>query len=128
MAEAPETLVGTSLKWTGVHHSELGDFKNLSTHTVSYETETTCYVTSESKLVGESQYTYKRLDEQMGICIYRPYEYQGRSDVVLNAIFDFRAMKDRAVLTSSGEPFAAADGDMEFVETPRPDRPGATSS
>ncbi|RBW61260.1 hypothetical protein DS906_05500 [Ruegeria sp. A3M17] len=117
------------MKWTGVHHSELGDFKNLSTHTVSYETETTCYVTSGGKLVGEAQYTYKRLDEQMGICVYRPHEYQGRSDVVLNAIFDFRAMKDRAVLTAGGEPFAVADGDMEFVETPpRPDSLGATSS
>ncbi|WP_205511852.1 hypothetical protein [Ruegeria sp. AD91A] len=122
MPNAPHTLVGTSLKWTGVHHSGHGDFEDLSTHTVSYETENTCYVTANGMLVGEADYTYRRLDEQVGICIYHPREYQGRTDVVLNAIFDFRAMKDRAVITAGGNPFAVADGDMQFVKTPP--RPG----
>ena len=122
MATAPDTLVGTSLEWTGVHHSGTGDFADLSTHTVSYETETTCYVTAAGKLVGEARYTYRRLDDRMGICIYRPEEYQGRTDVILNAMFDFGEMKDRAVLTAGGEPFAVADGGMRFVKTPpRPD-------
>ncbi|TMV07262.1 hypothetical protein FGK63_12790 [Ruegeria sediminis] len=110
------------MEWTGTHHSGTGDFAELSTHTVSYETETTCYVTAGGKLVGEAQYTYRRLDDEMGICIYRPKVYQGRPDVVLNAMFDFRNMKDRAVLTAGGEPFAVADGDMRFVDTPP--RPG----
>ena len=118
MPNAPEILVGMSLEWTGVHHSGHGDFADLSTHTVSYETETTCYVTAGGNLVGEALYTYKRLDERIGICIYQPREYQGRSDVVLNAIFDFHAMKDRAVITAGGDPFAVADGDMRFVDTP----------
>ena len=118
MAKAPESLVGKSLEWTGVHHSEAGDFTELTTHTVSYETETHCYVTANGALVGEANYVYKRLDEDMGICIYRPEEYQGRNDVVLNALFDFRNMKDRAVLTAGGEPFAVADGDMQEVPTP----------
>lgn len=122
MPIAPETLIGTSLEWTGIHHSGRGDFEDLSTHIVSYETETTCYVTAGGQLVGEAQYTYKRLDDQIGVCIYQPREYQGRLDVVLNAIFDFRAMKDRAVITAGGDPFAVADGDMRFVETPP--RPG----
>jgi len=33
----------------------------------------------------------------MAIVIYRPEEYQGRSDVVLHAMFDFAEAKDRAV-------------------------------
>ncbi len=115
---APESLIGKSLEWTGVHHSEKGDFTDLSTHTVTYETARTCYVTADGKLVGEPRYTYKKLDERMGICIYHPEEYQGRSDVVLNAMFDFDDMKDRGVLLAGGEPFAVADGDMREVETP----------
>jgi hypothetical protein len=115
---APESLIGTSLEWTGVHHSEKGDFTDLSTHTVTYETAGTCYVTAGGKLVGEARYTYKKLDERMGICIYHPEEYQGRSDVVLNAMFDFVDMKDRGVLLAGGQPFAVADGDMREVETP----------
>ncbi len=43
MKNAPDTLVGKSIEWTGVHHSEGGDFHDLSTHTVTYETENTCY-------------------------------------------------------------------------------------
>ena len=118
MPIAPETLVGKSLEWTGVHHSEHGDFTDISTHTVSYETADTCYVTSSGKLVGEARYTYKKLDDRMGICIYRPADYQGRSNVVLNAMFDFGDMKDRAVILAGGEPFAVADGDMREVPTP----------
>jgi hypothetical protein len=76
-------------------------------------------VTAGGKLVGEARYTYKKLDDRMAVCIYHPDEYQGRSDVVLNAMFDFADMKDRAVLLSGGEPFAVADGDMREVETPQ---------
>lgn len=120
--EAPEKLTGWSLRWTGRHHSQQGDFGDLSTHTVSYETETTCYVTNDGRLVGEATYVYRRLDEQVGICIYRPKVWQGRTDVVLQAIFNFHEMTDRAVVTASGEPFAAADGRLESVPTPpRPD-------
>jgi len=118
MPIAPDSLVGKSLEWNGVHHSEQGDFSDISTHTVTYVTENSCYVTSGGKRLGEARYTYKKLDDRMGICIYYPGEYQGRSDVVLNAIFDFHDMKDRAVLLAGGEPFAVADGDMREVETP----------
>jgi hypothetical protein len=54
----------------------------------------------------------------MGIVIYHPREYQGRSDVVLYAMFDFLEAKDRAVLVAGGEPFAVADGSMREVATP----------
>ena len=118
MPSAPDSLIGLSIEWTGVHHSGHGDFTDLSTHTVSYETATNCYVTANGGLVGEASYIYKKLDDQVGICIYNPQEYQGRNDVVLNAIFDFADMKDRAVLLAGGEPFAVADGDMKFVPTP----------
>ncbi len=118
MPRAPQSLVGLSLEWTGVHHSGSGDFADLSTHTVSYETEDRCYVTAGGKLVGEARYVYRRLDDRMAICLYYPRDYQGRSDVVLNAMFDFAEMKDRAVLVAGGEPFAVADGDMRQVETP----------
>lgn len=116
--QAPEELTGLSLEWTGRHHSAGGDFEDLSTHTVSYETESTCYVTTGGKLVGEAAYVYRRLDEQVGICIYRPTVYQGRTDVVLRAIFNFDEMTDRAVITASEEPFAIADGRMKSVPTP----------
>jgi hypothetical protein len=46
--------VGKSIEWTGVHYSEHGDFKGLSTHVVTYETEDTCYVTAGGKRVGEA--------------------------------------------------------------------------
>jgi hypothetical protein len=118
MAVTPDSLAGMSLEWTGVHHSGQGDFSNLSTHTVSYETETTCYVTADGELVGEATYTYRKLDDQMAICIYAPVEYQGKTGVVLNAMFDFANMKDRAVILDNGTPFAVADGDMKYVETP----------
>ncbi len=121
MATAWDTLVGKSVEWTGVHHSEQGDFTDISSHTVSYETENTCYVTAGGKLVGEASYTYKKLDDRMAIVIYRPVSYQGRFDVVLHAMFDFEQGTDRAVITAGGEPFAVADGTMREVPTlPRP--------
>jgi hypothetical protein len=118
MANAPETLVGRSIEWTGVHHSEHGDFTDISTHTVTYETEDACYVTAGGKRVGEARYTYKRLDDRMAIVIYQPREYQGRTDVVLYAMFDFVQATDRAVLVAGGEPFAVADGRMREIPTP----------
>lgn len=118
MATAPDSLTGMSIEWTGVHHSGHGDFTDLSTHTVSCETDTACFVTASGKLVGEASYIYKKLDDRVGIYIHNPKEYQGRTDVVLNAIFDLADMKDRAVFLASGEPFAVTDGDMKFVPTP----------
>ena len=121
--EAPEKVTGLSLEWTGRHHSLQGDFGDLSTHTVTYETDSTCYVTANGKLVGEATYTYQRLDHEVGICIYEPKVWQGRTDVVLRAIFDFSEMTDRAVVTSNEKPFAAADGRIRSV--PTPPRPAA---
>ena len=121
MSVAPANLVGMGLEWTGRHHSENGDFHDLSTHTVCYETEDTCYVLAGGNIVGEAGYTYRKLDDQVGIVIYRPNEYQGRTDVVLNAIFDFSEMTDRAVITSGGQPFAVAIGSLKSV--PMPPRP-----
>ena len=118
MATAYDTLAGKSLEWTGTHHSEHGDFTDISTHTVSYETETTCYVTAGGKLVGEANYTYRKLDDQMAIVIYRPDRYQGRSDVVLYAMLDFERMTDQAIILADGEPFAVADGSIREVATP----------
>ena len=118
MTTAPDTLAGKSLEWTGVHHSQHGDFEDLSTHIVSYETESTCYVTANGKLVGEADYTYRKLDDQMGIVVYRPSRYQGRTDVMLYAMLDFAQATDRAVILAGGEPFAVADGTMREVETP----------
>lgn len=113
-----DTLVGKSIEWTGAHHSEKGDFIDISTHVVSYETENTCYVTADGKLVGEASYTYKKLDDRMAILIYRPETYQGRSDVVLYAMLDFVQGTDRAVILADGKPFAVAEGKMLEVETP----------
>ena len=121
MTAAPNSLVGMALEWTGRHHSETGDFHDLSTHTICYETETTCYALAGGKVVGESGYTWRRLDAQVGIVIYRPDIYQGRRDVVLNAIFDFSEMTDRAVITAGGAPFAVALGRFRSVPMiPRP--------
>ena len=116
--EAPEKVSGLSLEWTGSHHSLQGDFADLSTHTVTYETDNTCYVTAGGELVGEATYEYQRLDAQVGICIYHPKVWQGRNDVILRAIFNFDEMTDRAVVTSNEEAFAVADGHMKSVPTP----------
>jgi len=125
MTIAYDSLVAKSIEWTGVHHSEGGDFSEISTHTVSYETETTCYVTAGGKLVGEASYTYRKLDDQMSILIYRPIDYLGRSDVVLYAMLDFSKGTDRAVILAGNQPFAIADGKMRGVETPpRPEAAG----
>jgi hypothetical protein len=113
--DAPEKITGMSLEWTGHHHSAAGDFQDLSTHTLTYVTDTTCFATAGGKLVGEATYVYRRLDNQVGICIYRPNLWQGRTDVVLSAIFDFQEMTDRAVVTAGGEPFAVALGRMKSV-------------
>ena len=121
MSIAPESLIGMGLEWTGRHHSETGDFHDLSTHTVCYETETTCYVLAGELIVGQANYTYQKLDDQVGIVIYHPENWQGRTDVVLNAIFDFSEMTDRAVITSGGKPFAVALGTLKSV--PMPPRP-----
>lgn len=118
MSIAYDSLVEKSIEWTGVHHSERGDFEDISTHTVSYETETTCYVTAGGILVGEASYTYRKLDDRMAILIYRPKIYQGRSDVVLYAMLDFEKGTDRAVILAGGQPFAVAEGDMREVATP----------
>lgn len=118
MKRAPETLAGRSIEWAGVHHSEQGDFADISTHVVTYETEDNCYVTASGKLVGEAHYLYRKLDERIGVLIYHPREYQGRTDVVLYAMLDFAEGTDRAVLIAGGEPFAVADGSMREVATP----------
>ncbi len=119
MKIAFDTLVGKSIEWTGVHFSEHGDFKDLSTHIVSYETENTCYVTAGGKMLGEASYTYKKIDDRMAILVYRPKTYQGRSDVVLYAMLDFAQGTDRAVILAGGEPFAVAEGKMHEVATPK---------
>jgi len=113
-----DTLAGKSIEWTGVHHSEHGDFKEVSTHIVSYDTDNTCYVTADGELVGEASYTYKKLDDRMTILVYRSEHYQGRSDVVLYAMLDFLKGTDRAVILADGEPFAVAEGKMHEVATP----------
>lgn len=118
MSVAPENLIGLSLEWTGVHHSSTGDFADLSTHTVTYEADDYCYVTSNGLLVGEARYVYRRFDDHMAVVIYHPKVWQGRTDVVLNAMFNFSDMTDRAVVTAGGEPFAVADGVFRAVETP----------
>jgi hypothetical protein len=102
MAKAPDTLVGKSIEWTGVHHSEHSDFTDLSTSLVTYETEETCCVTADRKLTGEARYTYKKLDDRMAIVIFRPEQYHGRSDVIIYAMFDFAEAKTRAVILAGG--------------------------
>ena len=118
MARAWDSLVGKSLEWKGVHHSTQGDFTEISTHVVSYETEDSCYVTANGKLVGSARYSYEKLDDRMAVLIYRPDSYQGRSDVVLYAMLDFVAATDRAVILAGGRPFAVADGEIRVVPTP----------
>lgn len=118
MTIAYESLTGKSIEWTGVHHSEQGDFTELSTHTVSYETDTTCYVTSGGKLVGEATYTYRKMDDVMAILVYRPGIYQGRANVVLYAMLNFTDMTDRAVILADGQPLAVANGKIREVPTP----------
>ena len=81
MINAPDTLVGKSIEWTGVHHSPQGDFTDISVHVVTYETSSTCYVTAQGKLVGKARYTYSKLDDRMAIVIYYPEEYQGKTGV-----------------------------------------------
>lgn len=123
MESAWNTLAGKSIEWTGVHHSETGDFLEISSHVVSYEKEGTCYVTVDGELVGESRYTYKKLDDRMAILVYQPEQYQGRPDVILYAMLDFLEATDRAVILAGGKPFAIADGNIREVPTsPRPPR------
>ena len=117
MACAPTSLVGKSIEWTGVHHSSTGDFTEISTHTVTYVSEYRCYVAANGKQVRDAHYAYCRTDDRMGIVIYRPEVYQGRTDVVLNAMFDFAEGTDRAVILAGGEPFAVANGKMREVPT-----------
>ena len=116
MAAAYDSLVGKSLEWRGVHHTPGGDFTDLSTHTVTYETADQCYVTAGGERVGEASYIYKKMDDRMGIIIYRPKIYQGREGVVLYAMLDFEQWTDRAVIVAEGEPFAVADGTIRDVE------------
>ena len=107
-----------SLEWTGRHHSRQGDFTDLSSHTVTYETETTDYVTVAGKLVGVGPYEYVRLDEQVGVVTYYPQEYQGLANVVLRAILNFAEGTDRAVIEHEGKTFVVADGTFRQVPTP----------
>jgi len=118
MTRVPETLAGKSIEWTGAHHSKQGDFGDLSSHVVTYETESKFHVTASGKRVGERQYTYSKMDEQTAIVIYHPDKYQGRRDVVLYAMLDFAQHKDRAVILAGGQPFAIADGSMREVDKP----------
>ena len=118
MPKAPESLAGLSLEWTGVHHSRDGDFGEISTHTVTYETETTDYVTAFGKFVGQGTYEYTKMDDQIGVVIYKPELYRGRPGVTPHAIFDFIEGTDRAVLEYEGQVFAVAEGKFREVPTP----------
>ena len=122
MTVAPTSVVGKSIEWKGVYHSPSGDFTEISTHTVTYVSEDRCYVTASGRHAGDAHYVYRRMDERMGIVIYRPEVYQGRPNVVLHAMFDFAEGTDRAVILANGEPFAVADGRMREVPTPAPGR------
>ncbi|MEM7437034.1 MAG: hypothetical protein AAF436_17910, partial [Myxococcota bacterium] len=115
MVAAFDSLVGKSLEWRGVHHTPGGDFADLSTHTVTYETADHCYVTASGKPAGEASYSYSKMDDRVGVIIYRPDIYQGRTDVVLYAMLDFEEWTDRAVITAGGEPFAVANGTIREV-------------
>lgn len=57
---------------------------------------------SYDKLGGEASYMYKKLDDRMAILVYHPEGYQGRSDVVLDAMLDFEQGADRAVILARG--------------------------
>jgi hypothetical protein len=56
---------------------------------------------TESSLRGAPY--IQEFDDRMAIVIFRPEEYQGRSDVVLYAMFDFAEAKDRAGLLAGGK-------------------------
>lgn len=121
MTVASDSLVGKSIEWRGVRHSLAGDCEGISTHIVSYETLSACYVTAGGVLVGEASYQYRKLDDRMAVLICRPELYQGRSGVVLYAMLNFDEWTDRAVILADGEPFAVAKGSMrEVVTPPRP--------
>ncbi|WP_445361209.1 hypothetical protein ACJJIL_03445 [Microbulbifer sp. EKSA005] len=116
--QAFKTLEGLSLEWTGTHYSKQGDFPDLSTHTVTYETAAHCYVTASGELVGEASYTYEAMDDRMAALIYRPDIYQGRKGVVLYAMLDFVQMMDRAIILYQDRPLALANGSFQVVNTP----------
>ena len=88
---------------------------------MTYETADRCYATAGGELVTEASYTYKKMDDRMGIVIYWPDLYQGRTGVVLYAMLDFEQWTDRAVIVADGEPLAVANGTMR--EVPSPPRP-----
>ena len=117
MESAWTTLTGRSIEWKGIHHSATGDFADLSTHVVSYETDGSCFVTAGGKLVGEARYVYTRFDDRMAALLYWPREYQGLKGVVLNAMLDFQEETDRAVIVSEGKPIAIAEGSIREVPT-----------
>ncbi|MCO1335232.1 hypothetical protein MO867_12905 [Microbulbifer sp. OS29] len=116
--QALKTLEGLSLEWTGTHYSKNGDFPDLSTHTVVYETASNCYVIAAGKLVGEASYTYEAMDERMAALTYRPQIYQGRKNVLLYAMLDFVQMMDRAIILYEDRPLALANGSFQLVNTP----------
>lgn len=60
---------------------------------MTYETADRCYATAGGELVTEASYSYKKMDDRMGIVIYWPELYQGRTGVVLYAMLDFEAAK-----------------------------------
>ncbi|WP_444923284.1 hypothetical protein ACJJH9_15340 [Microbulbifer sp. DLAB2-AF] len=118
MSCAFKNLVGLSLEWTGSHYSEVGDFPDLSTYVVSYESESNCYITAGGKLVCEASYSYAPMGVRMAALVYRPNIYQGRRGVVLYAMLDFDLMMDRAVIMHNDQPLALANGSFRVVETP----------
>ncbi len=122
MSRTFENLKGLSLEWTGTHYSRQGDFPDLSTHIVSYETETSCYITSPGKHLGEARYCYEPLGVRMATLIYWPEIYQGRRGVVLYAMLDFDLMMDRAVIVHNDHPLAIANGSFRLVDTPEKPR------
>jgi hypothetical protein len=71
MSKAPVSLAGLSLEWTGVHHSRDGDFSEISTHTVTYETETTDYVTAFAKFVGQGTYLPAIFEYQYSVTVHQ---------------------------------------------------------
>jgi len=86
--------------------------------TLTYETETTDYMTAFGKFVGQGTYAYTKLDDQIGVVIYKPELYRGRTGVTLHAIFDFVEGTDRAVLECEDPVFAVAEGKFCEVATP----------
>lgn len=113
MPTSPDSLASHSLVFTGRHHP---DTPALNEYSLTYETDTHCFVIAQGKVFNEADYTYPRIDDAVGTVTYSAQEILGHGEAHMYATFNFEDSTFVSVTVASGLPFNTANGTFTMTK------------